>query len=105
MGPVEKIICEKLDKDLWPEVLEVTNESFMHSVPPNSETHFKAVVVSSFFTSKRQVQRHQLIYKILAHELAGGVHALALHTYSPVEWSDRAKEVPDSPNCLGASAR
>ena len=33
-------------QSLAPEHLELVNESHMHSVPPGSESHFKAVVVS-----------------------------------------------------------
>ncbi len=51
----------------------------------------------------RKVARHQRMYQILADELAGPVHALALHTYSPAEWQQRQGETPASPNCLGGS--
>jgi BolA protein len=61
--------------------IEVVNESHMHSVPPNSETHFKVVLVSPEFAGKRPVARHQMIYRLLADELAAGVHALALHIH------------------------
>jgi BolA protein len=46
-----------------------------------------------------------MIYSILADELAGGVHALALHTYTPDEWLEKRNETPDSPNCLGGENR
>ncbi|HEY3697933.1 MAG TPA: BolA/IbaG family iron-sulfur metabolism protein [Spongiibacteraceae bacterium] len=81
--------------------IEVINESHMHSVPPGSETHFKVVLVSSEFDDKRAVARHQLIYRVLADELAGSVHALALHTYTADEWQLRCRAAPNSPQCLG----
>jgi hypothetical protein len=34
--------------------------------------------------------------------LQSGVHALALHTYLPVEWK-KQQAVPNSPDCLGGS--
>ncbi|HEY7885708.1 MAG TPA: BolA/IbaG family iron-sulfur metabolism protein [Cellvibrionaceae bacterium] len=80
--------------------LQVVNESHMHSVPANSETHFKVTLVSPVFAEQRQVQRHQAVYRVLAAELAASVHALALHTFSPQEWH-QAGRVPASPNCLG----
>lgn len=102
MKPVESQIQTKLSAAFAPIHLEVTNESHKHNVPPGSESHFKVVLVSAEFVGKRQVQRHQAIYATLAEELAGGVHALALHTYSPEEWlADQA--VPESPQCLGGS--
>ncbi len=82
---------------------EVVNESHMHSVPPGSETHFKLVLVSPEFEGKRAVARHQLVYRVLADELAGPVHALALHTYTVQEWQQRNAAAPDSPQCLGGS--
>src|SRR5690606_9644226 len=84
--------------------LQVENESHRHNVPPNSETHFKVVVVSPAFAGKRQVQRHQTIYGLLREELAGPVHALALHTYAPEEWQG-ADQVTPSPNCMGGGGR
>lgn len=99
---VQQQIRQKLAV-LAPLHLEVVNESFMHSVPPNSETHFKVVIVSPQFNGKRQVARHQSIYQLLAAELAGGVHALALHTYTEDEWQTREHSAPASPECLGGS--
>ena len=104
MGSVESLLKEKLRSGLEPDVLEVTNESYMHSVPPQSETHFKVVLVSSLFNEKRQVQRHQVVYELVADELAGGVHALVLHTYSPNEWLEKNQKVPESPNCMSRPA-
>ena len=100
MKPVQQQILSKLTNELSPVHLEVLNESHQHNVPPGSESHFKVVLVSEAFTGKRQVQRHQMIYAVLAQELNNGVHALALHTYSPDEWSGPTS-VPDSPQCLG----
>lgn len=95
-------IREKLEQALTPLHLEVINESHMHSVPDNSETHFKVVVVSEIFVDRRQVQRHQQVYAALAEELEGGVHALSIHTYAPDEWQ---RKVPESPRCMGGSKK
>jgi len=99
---VQNQITAKLAEALGPNHLTVENESHKHSVPPNSETHFKVVVSSDQFEGKRSVQRHQLIYGLLQDDLANGVHALALHTYTPEEWAKIAS-APDSPNCMGGS--
>lgn len=100
---VQSTIIEKLTVALSPLRLDVENESHMHSVPVNSETHFKVVVVSSLFEGKRSVARHQMIYASLSEELEGPVHALALHTYTEQEWAERQAQSPDSPDCLGGS--
>ncbi|AQT59263.1 BolA family transcriptional regulator [Cellvibrio sp. PSBB023] len=102
MKPVENRILSILTAEFQPVHLEVINESHMHSVPPGSETHFKVVLAAPAFAGKRQVQRHQAIYACLANELQNGVHALALHTFSPEEWLANAA-VPASPQCLGGS--
>ena len=99
---VQTEIEEKLTGELQPALLEVVNESHMHSVPPNSETHFKVVIVTEAFDGKRKVARHQQVYGALAEQLEGPVHALALHTYTPAEWAER-QQAPASPGCMGGS--
>ena len=84
-----------------PMMMQVENESHMHNVPANSETHFKVTLVSNRFQALMPVKRHQQIYALLADELSGPVHALALHLYTPEEWQARGGERPDSPNCRG----
>ena len=100
---VQADIQSRLSGELHPEFLEVENESHMHSVPPNSETHFKVVLVAAAFEGKRKVARHQQVYAILSEQLDGPVHALALHTYTPGEWAERQQAAPDSPDCFGGS--
>jgi len=100
---VQQSITSKLDQAFHPDLLEVVNESYMHSVPPGSETHFKVVVVSDAFSGKRSVARHQMIYQTLADEVAGPVHALAIHTFTNEEWQQSGAASPASPQCLGGS--
>ena len=95
-------IMGKISEALSPEHLEVINESHGHSVAPGSETHFKVVVVSGEFTGVGAVARHRRLYQILSEELRNGVHALALHTYTPAEWQ-LTGQAPLSPPCLGGS--
>ncbi len=97
---IENDIRNKLQSALQPEHLEVINESNNHSVPPGSESHFKVVIVSNEFNHKQLVARHRLINKILAEELAGSIHALALHTLTPEEWAATGT-APASPPCMG----
>ncbi|GAK85288.1 cell division protein BolA [Vibrio ponticus] len=46
---IEETIQTKLHQQLSPTHLEVINESYMHNVPPGSESHFKVIVVSEQF--------------------------------------------------------
>lgn len=97
---IEQGITDKLSQFFKPEHLEVINESNRHHVPPNSETHFKVVIVSEQFNDKRLIARHREVNQVLAFELENGVHALSINTYTQVEWQDLAA-VPRTPNCKG----
>ena len=100
---VQANIEAKITKTLQPEYLEVANESHMHNVPPNSESHFKVSVVSTEFDGKMLVARHRILNQLLKQELDGPVHALSLHTLTPEEWQAKNNEVRKSPPCLGGS--
>lgn len=97
---VQQTIENKLTAAFTPDFLQVLNESYMHAVPADSETHFKLVIVSGSFEGMRAVQRHQRVYQLLSDELAGGVHALALHIFTPDEWR-KQESAPSSPACMG----
>jgi len=99
----QQTIQQKLRSALSPLHLEVINESDNHNVPKGSESHFKVVLVSKAFEGESLVARHRQVNKLLAEELQGGVHALALHTMTPDDWFNRGGIVKESPECLGGS--
>ncbi len=99
---VQEAITSKLTT-LDPLHLEVINESSNHNVAPDSESHFKVVIVSPRFENLRLLDRHRLINRLLADELDGPVHALAIHAYTASGWERRFGEAPMSPPCLGGS--
>lgn len=82
MGQVAERITEKLTQAFAPAELSVTDESHLHAghagARPEGETHFRVRVVSQAFAGKTPVQRHRMINEVLADELAGPVHALAI---------------------------
>ncbi len=94
-------IESKIRQAMQPDFLEVINESHLHNVPVGSESHFKVTVVSGQFNGKMLIARHRQINGILAEELNGKIHALALHTLTPDEYVARGGQVADSPLCLG----
>lgn len=98
---IQQTIEQKLKETFNPSFLQIENESHMHSSGRGAESHFKVTIVSPVFEGKRSVARHQAIYQCLADELAQGVHALALHTYTSQEWLDAKGAIPKSTNCLG----
>ncbi|KHN54006.1 transcriptional regulator BolA [Pectobacterium fontis] len=99
---MRETIEEKLRVGFEPVHLEVIDESYRHNVPAGAESHFKVVLVSDKFMGERVIGRHRAVYAVLAVELAGSVHALALHTYTATEWISLQKAVPASPPCGGA---
>jgi BolA family transcriptional regulator, general stress-responsive regulator len=80
---------EALIVGLQPTRLDVINESELHaghrSSPGTGESHFRLLIVSAAFAGLSRVARHRLVNTLLAAELAGSVHALALATYAPDE--------------------
>jgi BolA protein len=96
------VVEEKLRTEINVNELQLANESHMHSGPA-TDSHFKLVLVSDDFADKRLVQRHQMIYKILAQELQNPIHALAMHLYTQEEWAKKNGEVMPSPTCKGGS--
>lgn len=75
-------IRNKLQAELNPAHLEIIDESNKHAghrgARPEGETHFHVVVQSAAFDGMSRVARQRLVYKILAEELAGPVHALSV---------------------------
>jgi BolA protein len=98
---LQEIIEQKIADALPCKHLEVINESNKHNVPPGSESHFKVVLVSDAFDDQKLIARHRQINKILAAELAQGLHALAMHTYTETEWRKQQGDAPMSPPCKG----
>ena len=69
--------------------LEVVNDSHRHaghaSSPGTGESHFTIKVVSPSFAGKSRVERHRMVNEVLAEELAGKIHALAITALAPAE--------------------
>lgn len=84
--------------------LEVLDESGNHNVPTGAESHFKVVAVAASFAGQTRINRHRAINTLLQAEFDGGMHALAVHAFSPDEWQARFGEAPMSPPCAHAPA-
>ena len=85
----QETITNKLRETFSPEALQVVDESQLHEGHAGhrqgGETHFRVYIVSDAFKGKSRVERHRMINSALAAELAGGVHALAVHAKAPGE--------------------
>lgn len=77
--------------------LKIINESHMHNVPKESETHFKAVIVSNDFNDLSILKRHKLVYKTL-DSIMNKIHALSIHTFDEDEFKQNPL-ILDSPEC------
>jgi BolA protein len=86
---VENSIREKLTRAFSPVALDVVNDSHHHashaSSPGTGESHFSIKVVSAAFEGKSRVERHRMVNAVLAEELAGKIHALAITALAPGE--------------------
>ena len=82
-------ITNKLREAFTPQSLDVTDESHLHEGHaghrPGGETHFRVHIVSQAFKGKSRIERHRMVNAVLSSELAGSVHALAIHAKSPGE--------------------
>ena len=82
-------IADKLRAAFKPESLDVVDESHLHEGHaghrPGGETHFRVYIVCRLLLEKKRIERHRMINAALTAELAGSVHALAIHAQAPGE--------------------
>jgi BolA protein len=82
-------ITQKLTAAFSPQSLKVLDESHLHEGHAGSreggQTHYRVYIVSDAFKGKSRVERHRMINGALSTELAGGIHALAIHAAAPGE--------------------
>ena len=89
MGVTAKSLESKLRAGLAPTQLQVIDDSARHAghtgAAGGGESHFNITITSAAFTGLSRVQRQRLVYRLLAIDLAGPVHALSLTTRAPGE--------------------
>ena len=82
-------ITQKLTEAFTPQSLKVDDESHLHAGHAGhreeGQTHYRVYIVSDAFKNKTRLERHRMINGILSAELAGSVHALAIHATAPGE--------------------
>jgi BolA protein len=86
---VKNTIQDKLTIAFRPETLTIVDESHLHAghagSRPGGESHFRVTLVSVAFAGKGRVERHRMVNQVLSEELAGPIHALAVHPSAPGE--------------------
>jgi BolA family transcriptional regulator, general stress-responsive regulator len=87
MGQVADQIERKLRSAFQPEQLAVIDETNQHhghaGWRESGETHFRVEITAAAFAGRSRVDRQRAVYQVLAEELAGPVHALALTANAP----------------------
>jgi BolA protein len=89
MTDVERAIEDKLRAAFEPEALEIENDSHRHAghagSPGTGSSHFNVAMTAAAFAGQSRVDRQRAVYGVLAEELKGPVHALALSLKAPGE--------------------
>jgi BolA protein len=87
LGPVGQRISAKLAQNFRPQTLDVIDESHQHAghsgAGPDGESHFRVKIVAEAFRGKSRVEQHRMVNTVLADELKGRVHALAIQVSAP----------------------
>ncbi len=80
-------ITRRLTEAFAPTDLKVVDESHLHKGHaghrPGGESHFRVKIAAAAFAGKTRLATHRMVYDVLADEIAGGVHALAIEAKAP----------------------
>jgi BolA family transcriptional regulator, general stress-responsive regulator len=89
MGAIFEAIRDKLTAAFEPTRLEIDDDSARHSghagAREGGESHFNVLIESQAFAGAAKVARQRMVYRALAEELAGPVHALSVKALAPGE--------------------
>jgi len=89
MGAIFDAIHDKLTEALAPTRLEIDDDSARHAghagARPGGESHFNVTIESPAFEGHGKVARQRMVYRALAEELKGPIHALSVKALAPGE--------------------
>ena len=89
MGAVTEALERKLNDAFTPSHLQIDDDSARHAghagAAPGGESHFNVVIESAAFEGVSRLQRQRMVYRAVAEELAGPVHALSVKALAPGE--------------------
>ncbi len=89
MGAIFDAIHDKLTAAFSPTRLEIQDDSARHAghagASAAGESHFNVVIEAQAFEGAPKVARQRMVYKTLAEELAGPLHALSVKAFAPGE--------------------
>ena len=89
MGAIFEAIQHKLTEAFSPTRLEIVDDSDRHAghagASASGESHFNVVIQAQAFEGTPKVARQRMVYRTLAEELAGPLHALSVKALAPGE--------------------
>lgn len=89
MGAIFETIHDKLTAAFSPTRLELQDDSDRHAghsgARQGGESHFNLLIEAEAFAGASKVVRQRMVYKALAEELRGPVHALSVKALAPGE--------------------
>jgi BolA protein len=89
MGAIFDAIQDKLQAAFEPSRLEIVDDSARHAghagAREGGESHFNVTIEAKAFAGANKVVRQRMVYRALAEELAGPVHALSVKALAPGE--------------------
>ena len=87
---LEKIITEKINKNLLPDFFKVINFSDKHKnhylEDDNDTSHIKLIIVSKRFDRLSKIDRERLVHKLLSKEISQNIHSIRLKLYTLEEY-------------------
>jgi BolA protein len=89
MGAISETIQLKLTDAFQPSRLEIEDDSARHAghagAGSGGESHFNVLIEAKAFAGQAKVARQRMVYRALAQELAGPIHALSVRALAPGE--------------------
>lgn len=88
-------IEDRLRAELAATHVDVVDESHLHAGHAGAAEgggHFRATIVSPRFEGLSRIAAQQLVYRVLADEMRGMIHALSMTTFTPETWAARQRD-------------
>lgn len=85
---ITELIRQKLTTEFNPQLIEIIDNSAAHAGHAGARKgggHYHVTIVSDAFDGKSLVQRHQLIYAVLAEMMKDQIHALGINALTSSE--------------------
>ncbi len=91
MATMTETIRTKLAQGLQPSRLDIVNESALHAGHAgddgSGESHFRVLIVSSFFEGISRVERQRMVHAMLKEEIAHRLHAISIKAVTDEEYT------------------